>query len=103
MVTLRDPFEFMLSYKYTRGMSAQDAQMLEALYHPLACATVYRTYAREAKRLVRELPDQVLPIYLEEVRKDPDNQCPQGKANFFKREGFMVEVVFCLSHSRDLV
>jgi hypothetical protein len=71
VITLRDPFEFMLSYKHTRGMTSEDARTLEALYHPVACAIVYRTYARVAMRLARRLPDQVLLMHLHQIKNNP--------------------------------
>ena len=72
IITIREPYGFMLSYKYQRGTVQEERQLFEQLYHPIACALVYRTYCRMAFRLSRELPEQVLMVRLEEIHREPD-------------------------------
>jgi hypothetical protein len=75
VVMVREPYSFMLSYKYYRGHenTAACSERFVRRYHPLACALVWRSSSKAAEGLARRMPNQTLVVRLQEVEADPVN------------------------------
>ncbi len=67
VVTLREPYTFMLSYKNQKGWEARSGEMYKKLYHPFGCAQVYKVYARQAFQIAQDYRGKVLIVRLEEI------------------------------------
>lgn len=68
LVLVRDPYEFMLSYKHQGDRKPLEVRkQFEGMYHPFGCAMVWRGYARAARRARRAYPDNTLMVSFEEM------------------------------------
>lgn len=83
VVMVREPYGFMLSYKH-QGDRKPDAikREFERLYHPIACALVWRAYARSSLAAQAHHGQRVLTIRYEEVRKDPEGVLERAQQHF---------------------
>lgn len=73
IVTIRDPYGFMLSYKHQGDRKDPKVRLsFERRYHPLACALVWKRYATAAASAKRESPDQVLLLDFAALRQEED-------------------------------
>lgn len=71
IVLLREPYAFMLSYKHQGDRQSERVRkQLARLYHPMACAMVWRASMRSAlaARSLRE--DQVFSVEQEDIRSN---------------------------------
>ena len=73
IVMIREPYSFMLSYK-NQGLQKSKAarEHMASYYHPLGCALVWRGYARQSLKIIRELGDDVLVIRFEDLQSSTD-------------------------------
>lgn len=72
VLTYRDPYEFMLSYKHQGDrQSAAKQEFFDILYHPLGCALAWRGYARAILRARHDHPDQTLVVDYAEIGAAP--------------------------------
>lgn len=73
IVTLREPYGFMLSYKHQPGYqrTAASRRRFERRYHPLACALIWRNSWWAARRLIASRPEQVMIVRTEEIESRP--------------------------------
>jgi hypothetical protein len=84
VVMVRDPYGFMLSYKHQGDRKSGFAKRdLQALYHPLACAYMWKGYMHSALRMHQRFETQTHIVRFEELRTDPD-QCWNDVLNFFE-------------------
>jgi hypothetical protein len=75
VVMLRDPFEFMLSYKHQGDRLPESTRReFESRYHPFGCAVVCRGYLRAAERAAQRFPDRVLIVRFDELTRSPATQ-----------------------------
>lgn len=73
VVMLRNPYDFMLSYKHQGDRKAPRSRIaFQRLYHPLACALVWRRYMRAATEEARKHPDKILLVRNEELSRPRD-------------------------------
>lgn len=83
-VMVRDPYGFMLSYKHQgdrkHGFAKRD---LQALYHPFACAYMWRGYMNSALRMHQSFEAQTHIVRFEELRESPE-KCWNDVLNFFE-------------------
>ena len=71
VVMVREPYGFMLSYKYQGARKREDLRRaFGRRYHPLGCALIWRANMRAALRLVERHPDRALLVRLEDVERD---------------------------------
>lgn len=68
---LRDPYEFMLSYKHQPGTSEESRRYFERIYHPLGAAVVARGYYKAADKLEKLPNQQRMFVRMEDIREDP--------------------------------
>lgn len=72
VVALRDPYEFMLSYKHQGDRKgARTRANLRKLYHPLGCAIVWKGYIKQALHLQKTKPSQTCFSMLGDYRREP--------------------------------
>jgi Sulfotransferase family len=72
VATYRDPYQFMLSYKYQGGQHGSRArEIFQRQYHPLLAALVWRGYMRSLFRAQQKYPESVLSIPFSEINDDP--------------------------------
>ena len=73
VVTLREPYGFMLSYKHQPGHDASQkcARDFRHRYHPLGCALVWRNSLRAARRMLQEHSGQSMLVDLQDIERDP--------------------------------
>lgn len=68
VVLIRRPYEFVLSYKHQGDRKpAAIKAMFQRLYHPLACAFVWRAYMRAAWGAAEKYPQQTHVVYFEDM------------------------------------
>ena len=69
VVTLREPYGFMLSYKHQPGHDASQkcARDFRHRYHPLGCALVWRNSLRAARRMLQEHSGQSMLVDLQDI------------------------------------
>ena len=73
VVTLRDAYPFMLSYKhFWDEQPAEWSVALQRAYHPYGCAVIWRGYVRSALRAKQEHPDQIMIVRSERMWAEPD-------------------------------
>jgi hypothetical protein len=71
IVTSRDPYGFMRSYKHQGDRMPEPVRRnFRSLYHPIGCALAYRGYARRVEQLRSVGGDRVLCISLEQIEAD---------------------------------
>lgn len=87
IVMLRDPCEFMLSYKYQCGGCDAVRMSFERSYHPLGAAIVARRCLGAANRIAAMPEHRRLFVHLDDIREDP--------------AGVLVRVVEFLGYSTD--
>ncbi len=68
VVMMRAPYAFMLSYKM-QGTQYDDAvrNSFRRLYHPIACALVWRTYCERVHAVARSYPENTLVVQTEKL------------------------------------
>ncbi|MGH8626360.1 MAG: sulfotransferase family protein [Gammaproteobacteria bacterium] len=72
VATYRDPYDFMLSYKYQGGQrNKRVREVFQRQYHPLLAAVVWRGYMRSIVHAADKYPDSVLIIPLVEINDNP--------------------------------
>jgi hypothetical protein len=70
IVTQRDPYEFMLSYKYQGGQTNEQVRdLFRRVYHPFLCAIVCRRYMQSFATLM-DSEAQIKSIQLTQIRSD---------------------------------
>lgn len=71
IVMVRDPYSFMLSYKY-QGLqrSAEHRKHMARYFHPIGCALVWKAYAFQAISEISRLGDRATLVRFEELRTD---------------------------------
>lgn len=73
VVMVRDPYGFMLSYKHQGDRKHESAKKdFKALYHPLACAYIWRNYMKSALCMHQSYEGQTLVVRFEELRSSPE-------------------------------
>ncbi len=71
VVLLREPYAFMLSYKHQGDRKATDhRKRLERLYHPMACALIWRASMRSALAAQAHHGEQILFVEHERIKSD---------------------------------
>lgn len=71
VVMMREPYEFMLSYKYQGGqLSGSANRNFKRRYHPLLAAVVWRGYRNSADALKHQASQQALIVHLHEIKRD---------------------------------
>ena len=74
VIILREPYGFMLSYKYAQDrlkyLSAEEKRQKKTMYHPLGCALVWKKYARSVRRAIVKFPDNTHLVKLEHIVED---------------------------------
>lgn len=74
VVMIRDPYEFMLSYKHQGDRKPPAVKrMFKKMYHPLGAALVWRGYMRASNAAVRHYAEQVLLVNMGEIRRNPQD------------------------------
>ena len=72
IVMVRQPYDFVLSYKHQGDRySGAVRAVFDRLYHPIACALVWRGYVRSATDIAARHPDRVRLVYFEDLRTSP--------------------------------
>ena len=73
VISLRDPYGFMLSYKHQGDRKDHKAQRgFGAMYHPIGTALVWRGYVRAAAQAQARYPERSLVVWTREIRRTPD-------------------------------
>jgi len=73
VATYRDPYEFMLSYKYQGGQQTKRVrEVFQRQYHPLLAAIVWRRYMRSILHAADNYPDSVLIVPFGEIKDHPN-------------------------------
>ena len=71
VVMVRDPYEFMLSYKHQGDRKPSTVKkMFQKMYHPLGAALVWRSSMRASNAAVRDYAEHVLLINMESIRQN---------------------------------
>ena len=71
VVTVRDPYGFLLSYKHQGDRKGEKAQAgFRQMYHPVGAAIVWRGYARSIERALAAYPGRTLLVSTDEVAAD---------------------------------
>jgi hypothetical protein len=72
VLMVRDPYSFMLSYK-NQGLqqSVQSQQSKSRFYHPLGCAIIWKSYARQAMLHDSDQNHDTLLVRFEELKERP--------------------------------
>lgn len=72
MVTYRNPYGFMRSYKHQGDRKNKEIEKsYKKLYHPIGCSMIYRGYARSIIRAKSLYPEKILSIPLESINEEP--------------------------------
>lgn len=80
---LREPYGFMLSYKFQGKRSGGDLwKAFRRLYHPIACAFVWRAYVRASLSAQAQHADRVLLVRFSEVREQRDDVLRRVQEHF---------------------
>jgi hypothetical protein len=83
-VMVRDPYGFMLSYKHQGDRKSEFAKRdFQALYHPLACAYMWKGYMNSALRMHQRFEAQTHIVRFEALRVTPD-KCWNDVLHFFE-------------------
>ena len=69
---LRDPYEFMLSYKHQPGTSEESRRYFERIYHPFGAALVARGYYKAARKLDKLPNQQRMFVRMEDIKEAPE-------------------------------
>jgi hypothetical protein len=86
VIMLREPYSFMLSYKHQGDRkSLKLRKTLRRLYHPMACAMIWRASMRSALAAQEHYPDHVLLVNHERV-KESSTQVLDEVQQFFGLE-----------------
>lgn len=73
VATYRDPYDFLLSYKYQGGqLNERVREMFRRQYHPLLGAIIWRSYMRSILHASHKYADSVLTIPFWEINNDPN-------------------------------
>lgn len=71
IIQVRDPYEFMLSYKHQGDrMDPKAREHFRRLYHPIACAFVWRSYAKATRKILNEFPEDTYLVSFKSLRDD---------------------------------
>jgi hypothetical protein len=73
IIAVRNPYSFINSYKFQPGYqrTAESRRRFEARYHPLAAALVWTRCWRATHQAMREIPDQVMVVRMEDIESKP--------------------------------
>ncbi len=72
LITYRDPYDFMLSYKHQGDRKPEPLRTeLRKVYHPLGCAIVYRGYVNSIFKAVSCYGNQCLLVDFERIKSEP--------------------------------
>ncbi len=72
VVTTREPYGFMLSYKHQGDRKAEGVrERFHGKYHPLGCALLYRGYLRSVARARRDAAGRVLVVEYDRIAAEP--------------------------------
>jgi hypothetical protein len=83
VVTSRDPYSFMLSYKHQGDRKGDEARAgFREVYHPMGAAIVWRGYARSIARALAAYPDRTLLVSTDEVAADAGAVLGRVQAHF---------------------
>ncbi|MEP3481529.1 MAG: sulfotransferase [Fuerstiella sp.] len=71
IIQVRDPYDFMLSYKHQGDRMAEQAKRhFQRLYHPIACAFVWRSYAKATRKILSDYPDDTVLVDFSSLKKN---------------------------------
>lgn len=76
IVTYREPYSFMLSYKHQpdrQKLSSKKEKTMRGLYHPLGCALVWRGYARSVDHVMKKYPKSACLAPFRDIKEQPEN------------------------------
>ncbi|MCA9582782.1 MAG: sulfotransferase, partial [Myxococcales bacterium] len=72
VINLRDPYGFTLSYKHQGDRLADHAKdSFGTLYHPAACAMLWRGYARAAQKAQERYGDRIHVVRYDDIQERP--------------------------------
>lgn len=73
VINLRDPYGFTLSYKHQGDRLADHAKdSFGTLYHPAACAMLWRGYARAAQKAQERYGDRIHVVRYDDIQERPE-------------------------------
>lgn len=82
-VLVRDPYDFMLSYKHQGDRQAPETRrMFDRLYHPIACAQIWRGYARAALDAAKRPGGAIHLVRFEALAADPAGEMRRIQEHF---------------------
>jgi hypothetical protein len=88
VIQVRDPYGFMLSYKFQGERKEGSARTyFRRLYHPIACAVLWSRYFRQAKTCAEESPSRVLIVDFRDLKQEP-SRVYASVLDFFSLESF---------------
>ena len=74
LITYRNPYDFMLSYKHQSDRKPEPLRTeLKKMYHPLGCAIVYRGYVNSILKASSRYGKQCLIVDFERIKSEPDD------------------------------
>jgi hypothetical protein len=87
IITIRNPYSFVLSYKYQRGYqrNAESRRRYEARYHPLVPALVWTRCWRATQQALRDHPDQAMLVRMEDIESNPLDVVKRAESFFMLR------------------
>ncbi len=73
VITIRDPYSFMLSYKHQGDRYTADIKRdFDRRYHPFGCAIVWRGYTRQIAESLQNRADRTLVIDFTDLQNNED-------------------------------
>jgi hypothetical protein len=87
VITIRDPYSFILSYKYQRGYqrTAESRRRFEARYHPFMPVLVWTRCWRATQQALQDHPDQTMLVRMEDIESNPLAVVKQVESFFMLR------------------
>lgn len=71
LIMFRDPYDFMLSYKYQGSQGSQKTRkVFRKIYHPLLVSFIWRGYTRSINSALANYPDRVMLVKTADIAKD---------------------------------
>lgn len=86
IVSIRDPYDFMLSYKHQGDrLDPKASEKFTSIWHPFICSLVWRGYARAVIKYSQKYKDNLFILRLENLKKQ-NYQCVNSVCSFLELE-----------------
>ncbi|MFG0329530.1 MAG: sulfotransferase family protein [Phycisphaerales bacterium] len=91
VVLVRDPYEFMLSYKHQGDRKDPELRdLFHRLYHPIGCATVWRGYMRSSLTAASRFASHTHMVLFDDLVRNPAEEMRRMQ-DFFELEPHAIE------------